>query len=133
MGVYGDMLSYFPELFRQTLFWTREPILGGGYEDSSPHFYSVIVLTDSTARFQPKAATEYKVIDFKNRDVLYASSHTPIYKGMFLKHPDDGGVFILDEPLDFSFSGGYRMWGIDRVQGADALHQTDMQLKEGVF
>jgi glycosyltransferase A (GT-A) superfamily protein (DUF2064 family) len=132
-GVYGDLLSYFPELFREVSFWDRDPALGAGYDKGEEKRYKVIVITDNKGSFQDKKAAEYKALDFFNKDVLYTGADTPIVKGMFLRHPDDGDIFIVDVALDYSFTGGFRMWGISRVQGANGENTGSIGIKEGIY
>jgi hypothetical protein len=133
MGVYGNFLDAFPELFRTVAFWDRLPQIGAGFERAEEKEYRVIVLTDAQANFQDKKAGDYKALDFANHDVLYCGVDTPIKKGMFLRHPDDGDIFTIDVALDYTFTGGFRAWGIDRVQGANGMNQQDISIKEGVF
>jgi len=133
MGVYGNMLDAFPELFRPVTFWDRIPKIGAGYDKSEEKVYNVIVLTTTQAGYQTKKAAEYKALDFTNNDVMYSRVQTPIVKGMFLRHPDSGEIFTIDEPLDYGFTGGFNSWGIERVQGANGLNDQEIPVKEGIF
>lgn len=133
MGVYGTFLDAFTELFRTVTFWERFPRIGAGYEETQEQKMRVIVLTTSRANFQSKKITEYRALDTANHDILYCWPSTPVKQGMFLRHPDNGEVFTVDVALDFAFSGSFRAWGIDRVQGANSQNEQEIPLKEGKF
>ena len=117
-GVYGNVLDAFPELFRQTKFWKADPLIGGGYGlPMNEEYYNVIVIDDTgDSLFRHKVAS-YLALDYENNDVLYTNDDTPIDTGMFLIHPDNGLVHRVVKQLDHSNTGGFSVWGIQRLQG----------------
>jgi hypothetical protein len=131
------MLDSFPELFRPVEFWDREPLVGGGYRETERVTYRVIILPEGQEGYQEKAlgkrAETYKALDIANHDVMYSKPWALIKLGMFLSHPDDGEIYMVDQPLEYAYVGGYNAWGINKVQGANGTNQCEISLKEGVY
>lgn len=132
-GVYGDMLSSFNELFRTVKFWEASTDTGAGYQPKEIVEFRVIILATRSASFQEKKVADYKALDISNRDVLYSRDDTPIKVGMFLMHPDENEVFRVDVPINYAFTGGYKTWGITRVQGANGMNQQKVEINSGYF
>jgi hypothetical protein len=133
-GVYGNMLDSFPELFRQTKFWRQDPAVGAGYStEYDVNIYDVIIIDDTGDRLVRQKIRDFIAVDADNNDVLYTNDSTPVEIGMFLIHPDNGQVHRVVKSLDHNFTGGFCVWGIQKVQGDSGGTHQSLDIKAGTF
>jgi hypothetical protein len=133
-GVYGNMLDSFPELFRHTRFWKQDPIVGAGFgPEYDINFYDVIIIDDTGDRMVRQKIRDFILLDSDNNDVLYTNDDTPVEMGMFLVHPDNNQVHRIVKALDHNYTGGYCVWGIQKVQGDNGSMRKELTLNEGDF
>lgn len=121
-SVYGDMLAAFPEIFQTVPYYIREPEVGGGYKDPSVSGYTdVIIMADKTfiATLGERAfsSDSSDVLDYGDREFLWASSDTPLRVGYFVFNPDANLMYRITSKADWAQYGGFIRFGFEIVQG----------------
>lgn len=135
-GVYGDMLASFPELFQTVPYYVREPKVGAGYNDPTVSGYTdVIIMADKTfiATLGERAFRDDSadVLDYGDREFLWASSDTPLRVGYFVFNMDENLMYRIISKSDWERYGGFIRFGFEVVQGttSEADRQTTGVIK----
>lgn len=121
-GIYGDMLAAFPEAFQTVPYYVREPKVGGGYEEPvASGFTDVIIMADKTftATLGERAfsSDSSDVLDYGDREFLWASSDTPLRVGYFVFNMDEQKLYRIISKSDWERYGGFIRFGFEIVQG----------------
>ena len=121
-GVYGEMLAAFPELFQSVPYYVREPKVGAGYKDPSVSGYTdVIIMADKTfiATLGERALTtdSADVLDYGDKEFLWAYSDTPLRVGYFVFNTDENLMYRIVSKSDWERYGGFIRFEFEVVQG----------------
>lgn len=121
-AIYGDLLASFPEIFQTVPYYVREPKIGGGYKDPSiSGFTDVIIMADKTfvATLGERAFTsDYSdVLDYGDREFLWAPSDTPLRVGYFVFNEDVNLMYRIISKSEWGMYGGFIRFGFEIVQG----------------
>ena len=121
-SVYGDMLAAFPEIFQTVPYYVRQPAVGGGYEPpSASGFTDVIIMADKTfmATIGERAFTSDSsdVLDYGDREFLWAPSDTPLRVGYFVFNPDECLLYRIVGKSNWKDYGGFIRFNFEIVQG----------------
>jgi len=138
-GLYGDMMSAFPEMFQTVPYYVRKPKVDGGYEDPDVSgFTEVIVMADKTflATLGERAFTadSSDVLDYGDREFLWAPSDTPLRVGYFVFNTDANLMYRIISKAEWGMYGGFIRFGFEIVQGETSEpDRTKAQLIKGKF
>ena len=121
-GIYGEMLAAFPELFQNVPYYIREPEVGGGYKPPSESGYTdVIIMADKTfiATLGERAfsSDSSDVLDYGDREFLWAPFDTPLRVGYFVFNMDEEKLYRIISKSDWERYGGFIRFGFEIVQG----------------
>lgn len=120
-GVYGDMLAAFPELFQTVAYYVREPLVGSGYKDQASGFTDVIIMADktfiATLGEQAFSSDSADVLDYGDREFLWAFSDTPLKVGYFVFNTDANLMYRIISKSEWGYYGGFIRFGFEVVQG----------------
>lgn len=127
MAVYGNLLSAFPELFRNIKAWTKpdksdERVIRGVYMPKK-----------GSSLQRQKMTSRGKVIQGFDDDILYTYSSADIKEGDWIESPHDGNIMRVMGTADWGFEGGYKSFRIEKVTGATVDQQEQLQVKEAQF
>lgn len=120
--VYGEMLAAFPEIFQTVPYYVQEPEVGGGYQPPSVSgFTDVIIMADKTftATLGERAFTadSSDVLDYGDREFLWAPSDTPLRVGYFVFNPDAALLYRIVSKSEWGHYGGFIRFSFEIVQG----------------
>ena len=128
MGVYGDMLAYFPELFEKATVFPMMPKTVAGYEP------------------RPVGTVVYGVFQFRTKNNLDAENMTLVEthaaefwteavleEGLFLVRELDGLIYRITRDNNWDFSGSYHKYLVDTVAGNTDTQtpDSDVNLDKG--
>jgi hypothetical protein len=121
-GIYGDMMAAFPEIFQSVPYYVCEPEVGGGYKPPAESGYTdVIIMADKTfiATLGERAfsADSSDVLDYGDREFLWAPSDTPLRVGYFVYNMDEEKLYRIVSKSDWERYGGFIRFGFEIVQG----------------
>ena len=121
-GLYGDMLAAFPEMFQTVPYYVRDPKVGSGYETPTESgFVDVIIMADKTfqATLGERAFTsDYAdVLDYGDREFLWAASDSPLKVGYFVFNTDASLMYRIVSKSEWGMYGGFTRFGFEIVQG----------------
>lgn len=121
-SLYGEMLAAFPEMFQTVPYYVRQPKVGGGYEDPEVSgFTDVIIMADKTfvATLGERAFTSDSsdVLDYGDREFLWAFSDTPLKVGYFVFNTDAKLMYRIISKAEWGMYGGFIRFGFEIVQG----------------
>ena len=120
--IYGEMLAAFPELFQTVPYYVRQPKVGSGYsEPTQAGFTDVIIMADKTfidtlgeRAFSSDSAD---VLDYGDREYLWAFSDTPLRVGYFVFNTDANLMYRIISKSEWGKYGGFIRFGFEIVQG----------------
>jgi len=128
------MLDHFPELFQVVTFWEMDKVSNGSYGPrANIRHIPVITLNDMGDRIKRKKTVDSWVLDASGNDVIYAYDDADISVGSFLIHPYTQEWNRVREKLSYSSTGGFNIWGIERVQGTDYQDPQTLLPPGGMF
>lgn len=120
-GIYGDLLAAFPEIFQTVPYYEREPKVGAGYEEKSSGFVDVIIMPEKTltAALGGRAinASAYDVLDYKDKEYVWASSDSPLRVGLFIYDTEKKRLCALVGKAEWGQCGGFTRFDFEIVQG----------------
>lgn len=121
-GVYGDMLSFFPEIFQSVSYYEREPKVGSGYTEKSSGLVDVIIMPEKTltAALGGRAVNQsaYDVLDYRDKEYVWASSDSPLKVGTFIFDNEKQRLCRLVGRAEWGMYGGFTRFDFEIVQGA---------------
>jgi hypothetical protein len=119
-GVYGDNLSFFPELLAPYKIYAMKPRIGAGYDprqavlDVTGHVFRNLGGKETIIT---KLRTENQVAQFYTPDIIPSSL---IKQGLYLE--DDGELYTFVKDNNFAREGTFTVHDLQLVQG-----NTDVQ------
>ena len=120
-SVYGEMLAAFPEIFQTVSYYIREPKVGPGYTEKASGVTDVIIMADKTfiATLGERALStdSADVLDYGDREFLWAASDTPLRVGYFVFNSDENLMYRIISKSDWERYGGFIRFGFEVVQG----------------
>lgn len=120
-GTYGDMLASFPEIFQTVSYYEREPVIGAGYTEKSSGTVDVIIMPEKTltASLGGRAVgdTSYDVLDYKDKEYVWASSDSPLKVGMCIFDNEKQRLCALVGRAEWGLYGGFTRFDFEIVQG----------------
>lgn len=129
MGVYGNLLTHFPELYRRIEVWTNpdkadKRTVVGVYLPSKG---------DKLKRW--KFSSRGTAIDISSDDVLFVLSRyrDKVREGDYFYEPDQQRIMRVMGEQDFSHPGGFIVFTVERVTGATVDQQDRLEVKEAYF
>lgn len=136
MGVYGNFLSAFPELYRRIEVWTKE-------DKSDVRTITGVYLPtkgDKLKRWQfsnRSGMSDYNstAIDYSDDDQLYVAYtfRNMVHVGDYFYDPDENDMHRIMGEVDYSHPAGYLIFSTERVTGASTEHTEQLQVKEATF
>ena len=137
-AIYGEMLAAFPELFQTVAYYIREPKVGAGYEDKASGFTDVIIMADktfiATLGEQAFSTDSADVLDYGDREFLWAPAGTPLKVGYFVFNPDANLMYRIMSKSEWVMYGGFIRFGFEVVQGVtDEPDRETATLIKGKF
>lgn len=138
-GIYGEMLAAFPEIFQTVPYYVREPKVGGGYEAPKASGYTdVIIMADKTfiATLGERAfsSDSADVLDYGDREFLWAYADTPLRVGYFVFNVDEEKLYRIISKADWGRYGDFIRFGFEIVQGETSEpDKTSAELIKGKF
>jgi hypothetical protein len=137
-GVYGGFLEYFSELMSTVAFYSQEPKTGAGYEERNEiGSFRVILQSDGKSGLVGPAGrlsyhAQWRSLDIANNDMMWSVANIPI--GSFFHHNKrDKAVYRIITQLDYDREGGFYIWGIQRVTGANGENNGQLEFAKGTF
>lgn len=136
MGVYGNLLSAFPELYRKITIWTAPD------KSDARDIVGVYLPTrgDKLKRFNfsnKSGASDYNstAIDYSDDDQLFVgqSYRKMVHVGDYFYDPDENDIHRIMGEVDYNHPGGFMVFTTERVTGATIDHQEPLQVKEAQF
>ena len=120
-SVYGDMLAAFPELFQTVPYYIREPKVGAGYTEKASGMTEVIIMAEKTfvATLGERALStdSADVLDYGDREYLWAFSDTPLRVGHFVFNTNENLMYRIVGKSDWERYGGFIRFSFEVVQG----------------
>ena len=120
-GIYGDMLASFPEIFQTVPYYEREPVVGAGFTEKSSGIVDVIIMPEKTltASLGDRAigSANYDVLDYKDKEYVWASSDSPLRVGMFIFDTEKQRLCALVGRAEWGLYGGFTRFDFEIVQG----------------
>lgn len=122
-GIYGEMLAAFPEMFQTVPYYEMAPAVGAGFEPATASgFTDVIIMADKTfiAKLgeNPFSTDSADVLDYGDREFLWAPSDTPLRVGFFVFNTDVNLMYRIISKSEWGQYGGFIRFGFEVVQGA---------------
>lgn len=118
----GDMLAAFPEIFQTVPYYVREPVVGAGYTEKASGVVDVIIMPEKTltASLGDRAigSANYDVLDYKDKEYVWASSDAPLRVGMFIFDTEKQRLCALVSKAEWGLYGGFTRFDFEIVQGA---------------
>lgn len=136
MGVYGNLLSAFPELKRRIAVWTNP--------DRSDLRYIVGIFLPTSgdmlkrwqySKGQGLGRAGGSAIDFSCDDELFVSRRyiDKVNLGDYFLDPDEQAVSRITGKEQWQHSGSFTMFTTQRVTGPDLGQSVPLQVKEATF
>ena len=121
-GIYGQMLAAFPEIFQTVPYYVRQPKVGGGYDNpETSGFTDVIIMADktfvATLGEQAFSSDSSDILDYGDREFLWAYSDTPLRVGYFVFNPEHNLMYRIISKSEWGMYGGFIRFGFEIVQG----------------
>ena len=122
MSTYGDLLSAFPELMQEFQLFTMEPLVGGGYYNSTPLVKKIGCFIKG-ARSQASIQGESRVTN--EAGVFYCKELKPSEctpQGVYFE--ENNQIFVIADDQTYAKEGGFAVYSCQVVQGI-----TDKQVE----
>ncbi len=120
-GIYGNLLMFFPEIFQNVPYYERKPRVGSGYNEVASGYEDVIIMPEKTltAALGGRAIAESSadVLDYKDKEYVWASSDSPLKVGLFLMDLEKGRLVRLVGRAEWGLYGGFTRFDFEIVQG----------------
>lgn len=129
MGVYGNMLTAFPELMRMIEVWTKSDF------SDIREITAVFIPTQGDQLKRWKFSNRGTAIDYSDKDQLFVSIEfkDKITIGDYFRDPEDGDIRRVTGRQDFNHPGGFVVFTTERLTGATADQTEELKVKEATF
>lgn len=129
MGVYGNLLSHFPELYRRIQVWTSPD------KSDLRTITGVYLPTKGDKLKRWKFSNRGSAIDYSDDDQLFVHTRyrDQIKEGDYFYDPDDNHICRVMGDQNFSHPGGFIVFNVERVTGANHDQQGTLEVKEATF
>lgn len=136
MGVYGNFLSAFPELYRTIEIWTKPD------KSDIREIAGVYLPTkgDKLKRFNfanKAGMSDYNAtaIDYIDDDQLFISQtfRDKVVIGDYFYDPDEHDIHRIIGEIDFMHAGSFKVFTTERVTGATVDQTEKLVVKEARF
>lgn len=129
MGVYGNLLTAFPELVRMIAVFTKKD------KSDLRKVRGIYIPKQGDYLNRQKITSRGNAVQSFGDDVLYVSS---AYKGKitlgdYFYSPDDASLQRVIGRGDWNFEGGYVRFVTERVTGWNVDQDEDLKVKEAEF
>lgn len=129
MDAYGAFITAFPELMQTVTVWTE-------YDRSDKRQIRVLYVPSKGDVIKRRKYTSGNtLLDIQGDDVILV--HTRYTKeikiGDYVLFPDDDTPYRITAPRNYSNAADFRMYGIQRLTGADDTQQERLEVKEPYF
>ena len=136
MGVYGNFLSAFPELYREIQVWTK-------WDKSDIRSITGVYLPTKGDRlkrmnFSNKAGfSDYSstAVDYIDDDELFVSQtfKDKVAIGDYFYDPDEHDIHRIVAEVDYTHPGSFKVFTTERVTGATVDQTEKLVVKEPTF
>lgn len=129
MGVYGNLLSAFPELMRTITVWTKSD------KSDSRQIRGVYMPTRGDRLKNQKYTSRGQAVQYFEDDCLFVgySFISKVDIGDYFYEPTEGHITRIVGRADWQFEGGFTRFIAERVTGANVDQQEDLQIKGAEF
>lgn len=129
MGVYGNLLTAFPELLRRIPVWTKS-------DKSDLRDISGIYLPAKGGVLNRwKFSNRGTASDYKDSNRLFVSVKykDDIHVGDYFYEPDDGTMCRVMGDQDYRYEGGFTVFPVEKITGATSDQPDKLDVKEATF
>jgi len=130
-GVYGDLLTSFPELLRSYTVFSMSPLVGGGFTPRTPYKTMRAYLSRDTGG--DAAAPDGTFVEGQQA-IFYCFDEIPnstIRQGMYVE--DSGELFKFLQDNNFAREGGFAVHKLVIVAGPTDQQVPNMQVEERIL
>lgn len=129
MGVYGNLLTAFPELYRRIEVWTSPD------KSDIRTITGVYLPTKGDKLKRWKFSNRGSATDYSDDDQLFVSQtfRDKVHVGDYFYDPDEHDLHRVMGEQDFNHPGGFIVFSTEHVTGATADHTEELQVKEATF
>lgn len=129
MGVYGYLLSAFPELNRRIEVWTKPD------KSDIRTIVGVFLPTKGDKLKRWKFSNRGSATDYTDDDELYVSVkfQEQIHIGDFFYDPEEHDIHRIMGTRNFNHPGGFMVFSTERLTGATCDQQGELTVKEASF
>lgn len=129
MGVYGNLLSAFPELSRTIYVFSKE-------DKSDMHrIRGVYMPTQGDRLVSQKITNRGKSLQYFGNDSLFVSRYwrDKVQIGDYFHSPQDDSLCRITGMTDWQFEGGFTRFVTERVTGSTFEKTEELKVKEAEF
>lgn len=129
MGVYGNLLSAFPELVRRIYVFSKE-------DRSDERLIKGVYMPTKGDRFvSQKITNRGKGIQYFSNDSLFVSRfwRDKVKPGDYFHSPLDNSLCRVVGMTDWQFEGGFTRFVTERVTGSTFEQTEELKVKEAEF
>lgn len=123
-GVYGDMLLYFREQFREFSLYQMNPLINGGWEvvkdESGNVIYTQVSGILQDTRGDAIKESNGNLVETDGRELW---TKVKGLAGFFLDF--DGSTYRLIDSAKWEFEGGFYRYGLQKVVGNNATESDE--------
>jgi len=129
MGVYGNLLTAFPELYRRIPVWTKED------KSDIRDIVGIYLPSKGGLLKRWKYSNRGSASDYRNDDQLFVSIKfkDSVHIGDYFYDPDDGELCRIMGDLNYRHPGGFVVYTTEKVTGATVDHDEKLTVKEATF
>lgn len=129
MGVYGNLLSHFPELYRRIDVWTQAD------KRDKRTVSGVYLPTKGDKLKRWKFSNRGSAVDYSDDDELYipVKFRHKVHIGDYFYDPDAHDIHRIMGQRDFNHPGGFMVFSTERVTGATVDQHEELVVKEATF
>lgn len=124
-GVYGDMLLYFPEQFRDLTVFEMEPGINGGWTKTANSDQRITGVFQNTSGNRIKDGNGNQV----NSGGLELWTATQNLAGKFTNH--EGQVYRINVNTNWNFEGGFQKYSLEKVVGNNGTESDNTTWNTG--
>lgn len=133
-SVYGDLLIYFPELFREVNYYSMTAKVGAGYtQNGDDRPIRCIMQAGSGLRLSDRVRTGSEsyaaVLHHADQNQIWCEE--PLEVGYYVDYK--GRAYRLVEELDWALEAGFYAYSIEKVLGNDGRTETSLPIQAGEF
>lgn len=129
MGIYGNLLSAFPELVRSITIFTKA-------DKSDLHIIRAVYMPTKGDRLvSQKITNRGKGIQYFGNDCLFVSRHwrDKVHIGDYFYSPQASELCRIVGMTDWQFEGGFTRFVTERVTGSTFEQTEELVVKEAEF